>query len=111
MQYIHHSPCHFHGSLSTLTAVIDKRFTIKLCGLGATKLFKATVQCPFPDRADPVRLWSAPEMIFNTKSVGSKQADVYSLGIILIEVLTLQAPLDSDFDSQYSVTGNSALIL
>ncbi|OQV13991.1 Atrial natriuretic peptide receptor 1 [Hypsibius exemplaris] len=84
---IHASPIHFHGSLSSLVVTLDHMYSIKICAAGSTRLFEELTDNRSPLVNAPLDLWLAPEMLKQRRHQGTKEADIYALGIIICEVL------------------------
>ncbi|XP_055357694.1 atrial natriuretic peptide receptor 1-like [Paramacrobiotus metropolitanus] len=103
LQHIHLSPLHYHGCPSTIMAIIDKRFTIKLCGAGTTSATKLLTRRNVANDDNTLQLWYSPEMVVQSRLSGSKESDMYSLGIVLYEILSLHCPMDVLLDDGPSV--------
>ncbi|XP_027013905.2 atrial natriuretic peptide receptor 1 isoform X5 [Tachysurus fulvidraco] len=94
MDYLHHSPIHSHGRLSSSNCVVDSRFVLKVTDFGLSELRHAdTVDhwslCVF----HPALLWRAPEILRQTvRANGTQKGDVYSFGIIAQEVVYRRGP-------------------
>ena len=100
MNYLHNSPIGAHGRLTSANCVVDSRWTVKITGFGLKSFAEDT-----PDeeeQADPDAMayslfWTAPELLFGKNSLadvksGSTSGDVYSMGVIMAELLTRQEP-------------------
>ncbi|KAM4846356.1 guanylate cyclase D-like [Thomomys bottae] len=95
MRYLHHR--HFpHGRLKSRNCVVDGRFVLKVTDHGYTALLEAQ-RSPQAQPAPEELLWTAPELLRGPGGPGrgTLQGDVFSLGIILQEVLTRAPPYHS----------------
>ncbi|KAK1336137.1 hypothetical protein QTO34_003939 [Cnephaeus nilssonii] len=95
VRYLHHQ--HFpHGRLKSRNCVVDERFVLKVTDHGYAGLLGARrAPCPWPAPED--LLWTAPELLRGPGGPGrgTLKGDVFSLGIILQEVLTRGPPYGS----------------
>ena len=99
LSYIHSTTLQFHGRLSSLSVMIDKRFCVRICGHGATKfsvILRSSHEHIDGNIIIPHVLWMSQEMLQDEKHSGSKEADIFSLGIVITEVLTKNAPIVTD---------------
>ncbi|GAA6098013.1 atrial natriuretic peptide receptor 1 isoform X2 [Tachysurus ichikawai] len=88
MDYLHRSPIHSHGRLSSSNCVVDSRFVLKVTDFGLSELRHA-------DTVDhwSSLLWRAPEILRQTvRANGTQKGDVYSFGIIAQEVVYRRGP-------------------
>ncbi|XP_053402705.1 atrial natriuretic peptide receptor 1-like [Mercenaria mercenaria] len=108
MVYLHNSPIHVHGRLSSTNCVIDSRFALKLTDYGPKSILTR-------DRAEERKksclaetfntgklLWTAPEHLNMSPdgSIGASQkGDVYSFGIILQEIAMRAGPYEGNDQS------------
>ncbi|XP_055972407.1 guanylate cyclase D-like [Sorex fumeus] len=95
LRYLHHR--HFpHGRLKSRNCVVDGRFVLKVTDYGYGGLLEAQ-RAPRACLAPEELLWTAPELLRETgvPGQGTLKGDVFSLGIILQEVLTRSAPYSS----------------
>ncbi|XP_055347106.1 atrial natriuretic peptide receptor 1-like isoform X2 [Paramacrobiotus metropolitanus] len=82
LNYIHNrTPFRKHGSLSSLSVILDDRFTAKICDITA-KLLRMTARREVDINGGDVVV--APE---GQSGSASQEADVYSLGVIFFEIL------------------------
>uniref|UniRef100_A0A667WMY9 guanylate cyclase n=1 Tax=Myripristis murdjan TaxID=586833 RepID=A0A667WMY9_9TELE len=91
MDYLHRSPLHSHGHLSSSNCVVDSRFVLKVTDYGVSHLRRTP---PNIETLDPsseqwtTLLWRAPELLRNNMPPsGTQRGDVYSFGIIVQEVV------------------------
>ncbi|XP_037377957.1 guanylate cyclase D-like [Talpa occidentalis] len=92
MRYLHHR--HFpHGRLKSRNCVVDGRFVLKVTDHGYAELLDAQ-RTPCPRPASEELLWTAPELLRcpGAPRRGTLKGDVFSIGIILQEVLTRGPP-------------------
>ncbi|OQV21221.1 Atrial natriuretic peptide receptor 1 [Hypsibius exemplaris] len=102
LTYIQTSDLQFHGSCSSLTAMIDQRFCVKLCGFGSTKMLAILTGMNVASPGDTIKLWMAPEMVQDPRHQGSKSADVYSVALVVLEVFTQCTPMNVVLESETS---------
>ena len=87
MNYLHSmSPKIVHRDLKTPNCLVNSSWDIRVADFGLTKI-KSEIKNQM-DVGNPI--WSAPE-IFASGPI-SEKVDVYSFGIVLWEVITLEAP-------------------
>ncbi|XP_055330957.1 atrial natriuretic peptide receptor 1-like [Paramacrobiotus metropolitanus] len=108
LKFIHNSPLHHHGMLSSIGIMIDKRFCIKISSYALSKFRMQFCGHIFPVMLplDAAILWAAPEIIAATKTSGSREGDIYSLGVIVSEIFTGYAPLSINLDNDTSISEN-----
>ncbi|XP_055996628.1 atrial natriuretic peptide receptor 1-like isoform X2 [Ostrea edulis] len=95
MDYIHGSNLKYHGHLTSLNCVIDSRFVLKVTEFGIQSLRDFDIDVTNKDS-----LWVAPELLRKQTPVSDvlemQNADVYSFGIILYEILSRKEPFEDD---------------
>ncbi|XP_022699690.1 atrial natriuretic peptide receptor 1-like [Varroa jacobsoni] len=95
IHFLHNSSIGFHGRLKSTKCVIDSRFVVKLTDFGLPSLAE---QIPEPDIKNlRTYFWTAPEILRsrNPRLNGTKEGDIYSLAIVLQEVITRCGPFES----------------
>ncbi|NXG71691.1 STYK1 kinase, partial [Baryphthengus martii] len=78
----------FHGDIAARNVLLHHNFTAKLCGLGLA-YETHTYGANSVTQLVPVK-WQAPEQLL--KKPPSIEADIWSFGILLYEMITLGAP-------------------
>ncbi|XP_060554776.1 atrial natriuretic peptide receptor 1-like [Ruditapes philippinarum] len=96
MNYLHASPIHTHGRLTSTKCVIDSRFVLKITGFGLDSLNKVPRNTDVADNIYttlPELAWMAPEhlRVYPPRKC-SQPGDVYSFAIILYEMCTRNEP-------------------
>ena len=104
--FIHNSALQFHGKLSTSAVIIDRRFRAKLCG-HTTKKFSTLLNAGklYPEDDITMNEFLGPEMLTDKFHPGSKEGDVYSVGIVIAQTLTTTGVLLRSVVHTTSVTG------
>ncbi|CCD70806.1 Receptor-type guanylate cyclase gcy-7 [Caenorhabditis elegans] len=80
--FLHGSMVGYHGMLTSKCCLIDDRWQVKISNYGLQDLRSPEMY----EKKD--LLWSAPELLRAEDIKGSKEGDVYSLGIICAELIT-----------------------
>ncbi|KAG8711233.1 hypothetical protein FRC09_020707 [Ceratobasidium sp. 395] len=95
--YLHQNNA-IHGDIKSANVLISNKGTAKLadfgCELKTTLCFTTTTG----NKNFSVR-WSAPEVLSGLKAGPSREADVYALGLTLLETITGTIPFSSMSDS------------
>ncbi|XP_052458767.1 atrial natriuretic peptide receptor 1 isoform X3 [Carassius gibelio] len=93
MDYLHHSPLHFHGHLSSANCVVDSRFVLKVTDFGLNMLrISDSEKSPGFDPWTAL-LWKAPELLRQSiPANGTQKGDIYSFAIIAQEVVYRRGP-------------------
>eukprot|EP01124_Arcella_intermedia_P001711 TRINITY_DN10935_c1_g1_i1.p1 TRINITY_DN10935_c1_g1~~TRINITY_DN10935_c1_g1_i1.p1 ORF type:complete len:201 (+),score=60.06 TRINITY_DN10935_c1_g1_i1:240-842(+) len=95
MAFLHHSGIG-HRDLNTKNILIDKNtFKVKLADLGLSQEIKSNT--PKDKRVGTLR-WMAPEVL-KKKCTSIEKADVWSYGIILLEIGTSSLPYSGQVES------------
>ncbi|XP_064626574.1 atrial natriuretic peptide receptor 2-like isoform X2 [Lineus longissimus] len=81
LTYIHDSYAKTHGNLKSSNCLVDNRFLVKLADFGPAEWYMRDNK-PAKDL-----LWTAPEVLRKLVKVSTKEGDIYSLAIILQEVV------------------------
>ncbi len=91
MEYLHQSPIGCHGNLTSKQCLIDSKWAIKIKGYGLEYVNKYhTINV----KSNEELLWTAPESLRYDGLHITKQADVYSFGILMQEILLETEPYD-----------------
>nr|CDJ83893.1 Extracellular ligand-binding receptor and Serine threonine protein kinase-related and Adenylyl cyclase class-3 4 guanylyl cyclase domain containing protein [Haemonchus contortus] len=90
LAFIHQSFLDYHGSLTSKCCLVDDRWQAKVSSYGLRKIRK------FDKRLPQDLLWTAPEILRKDESAGSKEADIYSFGIICAQLVTKTSAWDID---------------
>uniref|UniRef100_A0A5B7AXT4 non-specific serine/threonine protein kinase n=1 Tax=Davidia involucrata TaxID=16924 RepID=A0A5B7AXT4_DAVIN len=89
MNYLHrHNPPIVHRDLKSPNLLVDKKYTVKVCDFGLSRLKANTFLSSKSAAGTPE--WMAPEVLRDEPS--NEKSDVYSFGVILWELATLQQP-------------------
>ncbi|GMI96635.1 SUGAR-INSENSITIVE 1, CONSTITUTIVE TRIPLE RESPONSE 1 [Hibiscus trionum] len=89
MNYLHRrSPPIVHRDLKSPNLLVDKKYTVKVCDFGLSRLKANTFLSSKSAAGTPE--WMAPEVLRDEPS--NEKSDVYSFGVILWELATLQQP-------------------
>ncbi|KAL4687429.1 hypothetical protein H8959_019557 [Pygathrix nigripes] len=92
IRYLHHRGV-AHGRLKSRNCIVDGRFVLKITDHGHGRLLEAQKVLPEPPRAED-QLWTAPELLRDPalERRGTLAGDVFSLAIIMQEVVCRSAP-------------------
>ncbi|KAH0460347.1 hypothetical protein IEQ34_011010 [Dendrobium chrysotoxum] len=89
MNYLHkRNPPIVHRDLKSPNLLVDKKYTVKVCDFGLSRLKASTYLSSKSLAGTPE--WMAPEVLRDEPS--NEKSDVYSFGVILWELMTLQQP-------------------
>ncbi|NP_001302656.1 serine/threonine-protein kinase CTR1-like [Brassica napus] len=89
MNYLHNrNPPIVHRDLKSPNLLVDKKYTVKVCDFGLSRLKASTFLSSKSAAGTPE--WMAPEVLRDEQS--NEKSDVYSFGVILWELATLQQP-------------------
>lgn len=85
-----------HGDIKASNVLLDENLNCKLCDFGSAKMgFSSVVQPPSssssPARAKQVMMIGSPgytDPHYLTSGIASKKNDIYSLGVIILELVT-----------------------
>uniref|UniRef100_A0A0N5B223 Guanylate cyclase n=1 Tax=Strongyloides papillosus TaxID=174720 RepID=A0A0N5B223_STREA len=81
LNFIHYSPIEVHGNMSSRNCLINERWQVKLSDYGIPFLRAFEKQKPED------QLWTAPEILRYEIQSPNKESDIYSLGIILADLV------------------------
>jgi len=89
MHYLHSfEPMIVHRDLKSPNLLVDKSFVVKVCDFGLSRMKRNTFLSSKTNAGTPE--WMAPEVLRNEES--DEKADIYSFGVILWELSTMQEP-------------------
>ncbi|GMH09904.1 hypothetical protein Nepgr_011745 [Nepenthes gracilis] len=89
MNYLHkRNPPIVHRDLKSPNLLVDQKYTVKVCDFGLSRLKANTFLSSKSAAGTPE--WMAPEVLRDEPS--NEKSDVYSYGVILWELATLQPP-------------------
>ncbi|KAL5206028.1 hypothetical protein ABZP36_034237 [Zizania latifolia] len=89
MNYLHkRTPPIVHRDLKSPNLLVDKKYTVKVCDFGLSRLKANTFLSSKSLAGTPE--WMAPEVLRDEPS--NEKSDVYSFGVILWEIMTMQQP-------------------
>ncbi|KAI3924157.1 hypothetical protein MKX01_029692 [Papaver californicum] len=89
MNYLHrHNPPIVHRDLKSPNLLVDKKYTVKVCDFGLSRLKANTFLSSKSVAGTPE--WMAPEVLRDEPS--NEKSDIYSFGVILWELVTMQPP-------------------
>ena len=92
--YLHKRSMKFHGRLTSDVCYIDSRFTVKIGGYGIPTIHENDEKTT--EEKQKNCLWTAPEHLRIKETKGSQEGDIYSLAIIMSEVLSRDEPYSQD---------------
>ncbi|WJX18023.1 copper transport protein ctr1 [Trifolium repens] len=89
MNYLHkRNPPIVHRDLKSPNLLVDKKYTVKVCDFGLSRLKANTFLSSKSAAGTPE--WMAPEVLRDEPS--NEKSDIYSFGVIMWELATLQQP-------------------
>ncbi|XP_070665012.1 serine/threonine-protein kinase CTR1 isoform X4 [Malus domestica] len=89
MNYLHRrKPPIVHRDLKSPNLLVDKKYTVKVCDFGLSRLKANTFLSSKSAAGTPE--WMAPEVLRDEPS--NEKSDIYSFGVILWELATMQQP-------------------
>ena len=88
----------YHGRLTSEVCMIDTRFSVKLDLYCLPTLYDTIKLKTEEESKEKDRLWVAPEHLRTGCKTGSMQGDIYSLAIIISEVISREEPYSNDKD-------------
>ncbi|CAI2354407.1 unnamed protein product [Caenorhabditis sp. 36 PRJEB53466] len=90
LTWLHESNIEFHGMLTSKNCLLNDRWQLKITDFGL-RGFRTADQFNKMDR-----LWTAPELLRTDDINGSREGDIYSLGIISAELITRSSVFDME---------------
>uniref|UniRef100_A0AC35TPS7 Guanylate cyclase n=1 Tax=Rhabditophanes sp. KR3021 TaxID=114890 RepID=A0AC35TPS7_9BILA len=94
LNFIHHSKIGFHGSLNSNSVLLNDRWQIKLSGFGMSSLKSAE------EAIGRDILFKAPEVLQDITLNNTRESDIYSYGLICVEVIKRDDPWDLESRNQ-----------
>ncbi|XP_033625132.1 atrial natriuretic peptide receptor 1-like [Asterias rubens] len=96
VQYLHRSALSVHGRLNSSNCLIDSRFVLKLTDFGLHTLREGATEAHGCHAVMTKCLWIAPELLREPKLSMTKEGDIYSIGIVMKEIVTREGPYDAE---------------
>lgn len=88
LSFIHSNGC-VHGDIKSMNVLLSSTRDVKLCDFGSCRRIVENVGIA---GAIGTPAWSAPELLKMPRQISTK-SDVYSLGVLMLEMITLQPPI------------------
>ena len=101
LQYLHSSLIGIHGRLKSSNCLVSSRFIVKLSDYGLHSLHERIDDNEEATALMRKQIFKAPEHLKSTNKTGSKKGDVYSLGLLLYEIITNNHPFYNAEKSDY----------
>ncbi|XP_022109306.1 atrial natriuretic peptide receptor 1-like [Acanthaster planci] len=96
VKYLHRSNLAVHGRLNSSNCLIDGRFVLKLVDFGLYTLREDAAKLRGNHALMTKSLWVAPEILRDPLRGPTKEGDIYSVGVIMSEVVTREGPYNTD---------------
>ncbi|KAL5004738.1 hypothetical protein ScPMuIL_018194 [Solemya velum] len=103
LNYIHSSPLKRHGNLKSSNCVVDNRWVLKLTEFGCSGFRRQIKKTSYQKYSS--MFWTAPENIDDIHPRSSQKGDIYSLGIILFELLYRTQAYDTTLYTPEEIIG------
>ena len=87
LSYLHNAALMCHGNMKSSNCVVDSRFVLKLTDFGLLAVRRNLDLDKDSYEYHKSRLWTAPEYILAPDTKFAKPGDIFSLGIILHEII------------------------
>ncbi|XP_011679773.2 atrial natriuretic peptide receptor 1-like [Strongylocentrotus purpuratus] len=99
LHYLHSSVIMLHSRLSSSNCVVDSRFVLKLTDYGLTKFRDTDSNERQTSKNEQKMLWQAPETLRSANQQPTQKGDIYSVGIIMQEIVTRARPFEEERSS------------
>ncbi|XP_072021368.1 atrial natriuretic peptide receptor 1-like [Amphiura filiformis] len=98
LHYLHGSVLGIHGRLSSSNCTIDSRFVLKLTDFGLYEFIKWAKHDEGGETIQNTEklLWKAPEILRDANRPPTKEGDIYSAGMVLLEITTRNPPFETE---------------
>ncbi|KAF3795823.1 Receptor-like protein kinase [Nymphaea thermarum] len=105
LAYLHHDciPAIIHRDIKPKNVLLDSEMEPHISDFGTAKLMKLSSTGPPSSSVVGTPGYMAPEVAFST--LKSKESDVYSYGVLLLELLTRKKALDPSFGDDMDIVG------
>ncbi|XP_068458995.1 interleukin-1 receptor-associated kinase 4 isoform X2 [Clinocottus analis] len=102
LEYLH-SNHHIHRDVKSANILLDEEFVAKISDFGLTRASaKRTATTMMTDRIVGTRAYMAPEAL---RGEITPRSDVFSFGVVLLEILSGLSPADENREPQFLVSG------
>ncbi|QRV89105.1 Ephrin type-A receptor 10 [Ceratobasidium sp. AG-Ba] len=98
--YLHYNGA-VHGDIKSANVLISREGVPKLADFGCTQLKSCTVGFTTTTSAPQISIrWTAPEMLDEGPTFQTQEADIYALGMTILEAVTGELPFNDLSDRQ-----------